>query len=39
MESAHTEDNRMVGNSLGAMAGVKHLCLILLVSLGGSAYV
>jgi hypothetical protein len=39
MESAHAEDNSMVGNSLSGMPGLKHLCLILLVSLGGSAYV
>jgi hypothetical protein len=34
MESAHSEDYRLVGNSLIAMPKVKHLCLILLVSLG-----
>jgi hypothetical protein len=37
MESAHAEDHRLVGNSLIAMPKVKHLGLILLVSLGASA--
>ena len=38
MESAHSEDHGIVGKSLVAMSEVKHLCLILLVSLGGNAY-
>jgi hypothetical protein len=38
MESADSEDHRMVGKSLIAVSEVKHLCLIPLVSLGGNAY-
>jgi hypothetical protein len=36
MESAYTEDNRIVGSSLIARPEVTYLFLVLLVALGGS---